>query len=158
MKALNVPGLIPKEYLRSEWAECTIPYRPWWKREWATYAERRDGQYVRTEHKTRLEIIAACEALDAKNPLPFPGLRVGQIWVINYLQLTIVIGPLTGEALIARFDRDVFERESEKVLTAASKLLPHTIPAESPGAIHSVMLLVDPCRPDLAPWTGDCPL
>jgi hypothetical protein len=48
-----------------------LPDRPWWKQYRIGLVERGDGTYASTDE---------IERIDAENPIPHPGYRVGQIW------------------------------------------------------------------------------
>ena len=156
MKPLNAPGLVLLDYHRPEWASCAVPYRPWWRQEWATHLDRRDGKQVRTGTKRYAEIVAACEEFDAENPLPFPGIRAGQIWSLMYPQVTFVIGPLSNLSIEGKLPYDVFYNAVSAIRRAQSH--DFNPPVEGVGHPVGLALLFDPCRPDLVPWNGACPL
>lgn len=61
---------------------------PWWKR----LKEGRDnfwvrsigGEYILAEGLSDLAVAMLMDESDTSNPLPFPGIRVGQIWALPY--------------------------------------------------------------------------
>lgn len=151
MKALT--DIVPEAYLRPEWTTgLPLASRPWWlntelaelssRRAW-----RRDGPKVEVRAHgaallnfcvpTEAELEEACARYDEKHPIAFPGVRVGQIWQVGWDAVSVVVGPMRSADLL-----DPFE--------AARELL-------RAGSALEGVLLVDPCRPDLAPWTGWLP-
>lgn len=169
---MNDLGIVPKEYRRDEWASAFIPNRTWWmdyqvSPRWGV--RRRDGAQVEVDVVRATtgggpkELVDACIAFDRENPLPFPGFRVGQVWVVDCLQTTFVLGPVSATDLITRLygrDGDIFRG----MLMAYQDSLARRgwgdviQGLDRVPAIQSVALILDPCRPELAPWTGTPPL
>lgn len=139
---------LPESYLRPEWRTCVVPGRPWWiearvlvRDPLSTYAKRRDGHTVvlppwqRESHAEReASLREACEAHDAAHPLPEPGYRVGQVWTVFFS---------AGEDALSR-------PQTHLVLIDR----PHPDWATPLGLKPARVLLHDPCRPDLAPWSS----
>jgi hypothetical protein len=152
MKDLRI---VPQEYQSPEWGHLPVPFRPWWARiphpgGGGTLARRGEpGEHVTTPE----EAIAR----DLARPLPHPGFRVGQIWALHWLQLTMVVGPLRVSDLVGSSGApEVFFgplAEAQRSL-AQSLRYQGIVPAPDPFQILGTTLLADPCRPDVAPWTS----
>lgn len=151
MRAL--PDIVLEAYLRPEWTTVRLlAARPWWQshelRPHARRAWRRDGRKVEVVANgaampalvpPEADLEDACARYDEKHPIAFPGVRVGQIWQVGWDSVSVVVGPLRSADLFDPF-------EGARELLRASR--------EDAGR---GVLLVDPCRPDLAPWTGWLP-
>ena len=152
---------LPEDYIRPEWRTCPVPGRPWWseKSEASTYLgayevgakfslNRRDGAFNHDHgypsKKWDAEKIAA---YDAENPLPHPGFRVGQVWALHWLNLTIVVGPLTAADIVQHIGAAPEGAFRVQLVAARFPRLAHL-------NIIGTALLLDPCRPDLAPWSS----
>ena len=124
----------------------------------------KDGKWVQYD-----EALVELEAYDAENPLPDPGIRAGQVWALLWSQATSVIGPLHSEDIaltLARsvtngLDRfDYFTPSLERDSRGRSRFRNQWDSVE--GGLgwwidhppSGYILLADPCRPDLAPWSS----
>ena len=94
-----------------------IPERPWWRVGVGIYSVRNDG--------ARISFVAP-EEKDAVSPLPFPGVRPGQIWADE-----------NGNT--ARVTHEKFPGEVKEIEARLKGL-------------GYVFLLADPICPHLAPW------
>lgn len=108
-----------------------------------------------------MSIDEAQVTLDEHIPLPFPGLREGQIWAIE-LKNTIVTGSLRSVGLpygkligldltpvnASAFEIAYYFGDTPITHSGARELF------QSGGHYHHPVLLHDPIRPDLAPWSG----
>jgi hypothetical protein len=145
---------VPPEYQMSRWDALPIPYRPWWRND-----EESKGRFVvRTDGVIAIDEEEA-EAIDQAKPLPHPGYRVGQIWVVLFPQMSMVVGPLTALDLVepSRTHNTVMYglEDYGPLLRLAHKVLKNTPIINTGWGIESgSILLVDPCRPELAPWAS----
>lgn len=162
-----ITALVPAEYQDPNWSKCVVPGRPWWVYVgWRTWI-RKDGAKIPEEIFANYDVNAhlnACAELDAKKPLPFPGLRVGQVWAFTFRQTQVVLGPLTASDLITPYTG------GDPVRTALTRLVrTHYVIMCNQGWGNIIedfssqldwselALILDPCRPDMAPWTGKFP-
>ena len=129
-----------------------IPGRPWWRLGNGVYV-RRDGGFavfpgvpawmgadVEASHRvdsrnvfvepSKEYVLAAVERIDAEHPLPHPGYRAGQVWLVG----------ITTWICTEAWEED-----------AKRRVLPHNIiPFNS---TTRAFLLHDPLMPSKAPWS-----
>jgi len=130
---------LPPEHQRPEWKTCPVPGRPWWRDNdssagniWAGSRTRADGAVVWMREASAAQ---ACAEYDAAHPLPHPGYRVGQVWARR--------GD-NGNWYVCIIDAHHMLATSQAWFSLAERFV---------GAEFSV-LLHDPIRPDLAPWSS----
>lgn len=174
---------LPSEYHREEWKTCLIPGRPWWvsgqvgvphsstpSHSMAGYAVRSDGERVRlppwgvndTYDTRRSALISECVKLDQDKPIAHPGFRPGQVWALFFQQTTFVVGPLSSTDIskaAVEAARDGYHRENavfHRLIGEENMLSFGPFKAE-PLAIDDIkhtVLIADPCRSDLTPWSS----
>ena len=145
---------IPDEILKQYPLPCVVPGRPWWKpaedtQGWLSF-ERYGPRYMTPGYALvqadmafhgRADLQESCARMDVEHPAPFPGFRVGQIWVFALTKTpqivatvhTVVPGDLPG-CRVLRSDRLMH-------VFASLFLQP-----------RALWLLYDPVCPWLAPW------
>lgn len=145
---------LPEEYIRPEWRKICIPGRPWWlieRHPTYNFIWRRDGLKLGEWNHDK------AASLDSEHPLPHPGFRVGQIWALFWEQTTAVVGPLTISDLIhptLPLDTLVFEDYCSLINRRQINSWGGTLTTLEYRHILGTILLHDPCRPDLAPWSS----
>jgi len=171
-RATYTMACVPRSYRLPGWGEFKpgeedIRARPWWRdmssgRRMGLYPDY-DYDFRRRDGKRAGSFAQACR-IDAEEPLPHPGYRVGQIWVLDFIQLTLVLGPLTSEDMwqvpdySSRYPRNNSLLPFNRMVAAAKRSLdPGSIWSPSwhiEDGLQQTCLLHDPCRPDLAPWVS----
>ena len=106
-----------------------LPERPWWRRAGGQY-RRRDMTELARPYNEGLTV-----EYDAKNPLPHPGYRAGQVWAAESSQSTVLLAVAFDSAWVAVAGKGV-------VLVMLDSLA-HMYP----------YLMADPSCPHLAPWS-----
>lgn len=155
--------------------------RPWWTENDFHLLTRSDGVQVRKHGDTgkwwccftsdhglpelkdryfdKLEDLLY--TIDATKPLPFPGLRTGQIWLLDTTQVvylaTVDIQPFN------RFRRNIGSLgfDQPNMLFGGAPTVYVDLLSELAGGgffdgltHHEAYLVHDPARPDLAPWSA----
>lgn len=129
---------LPEAYRRPEWAELPVPGRPWWRSRPGKSLIRRDGVFGHVfGWPNDPWSPEQCVAYDMQHPIAHPGVRLGQIWLLQWPDDFLV-------QLVSNHD---VERALLKGYTPHGHDLRFT-------SDLSIFLLHDPCRPDLAPWNG----
>lgn len=169
-----IDDIVPFDYQNPAWSSCSVPGRPWWTAN-GRVLTRTDGETVTfptywdmfaavaASHEGSLvqRYQDACREIDEAKPLPLPVLRVGQIWAVSFPQFRVVVGPITAPDLVHPHgshgkDRYVLTR----LVVAHCDAMRRqgwdatVIGLDRTPNITDVALIHDPCRPDLAPWTG----
>lgn len=155
--------------------------RPWWTENDPRLLTRSDGIQVRKhwdtykwwcdctsdhglpELKGRYfdKLADLLYTIDATEPLPFPGLRTGQIWLLDAAQVvylaSVDIQPFN------RFRRDIgsLSLDRPNMLFGGASCVYVDLSTELAGGVffddvthHDAYLVHDPARPDLAPWSA----
>lgn len=164
MKSIN--DIVPREYRNPAWESCPVPGRPWWSGQDLTRTDGEKAGRPTLTDLTREGVVQAyqkaCAEVDAAKPLPFPGLRVGQVWAVRLPQTTIVLGPITAGDLIPPLNG--IQNMERRIFDQLNRAFDATLQQRGwgqvieglglPPHITDVALIHDPCRPDLVPWTG----
>ena len=176
---------LPDDLIRPEWRDCLVPGRPWWTpvTDRAGYVdaskpvrvERCDG-YRHPDGVAKIDFAGGVDHItegeqavahyDAEHPLPHPGYRPGQIWVVMWGSIAMMLGPLTsgdcargeevtdGPLLFTLADVPGWEY-TRSCVSLDDAWGPVPLPG---GNAPGIFLLYDPLRPDLAPWSSPRPL
>ena len=162
-----IDDIVPFDYRVPAWSSCPVPGRPWWTAN-GKVLTRTDGETVdrpALSDLTREGVVRgyqdACREIDEAKPLPLPVLRVGQVWAVRFPQLKVVVGPITAPDLVHPHgshgdDRYVLTRLVVAYYDALRRQGwdATVIGLDRTPTITDIALIHDPCRPDLAPWTG----
>jgi len=149
-----------------------LPDRPWWRKEtWSIDASSLRSSHFRRQDGRLAVFLEEVAAIDASDPLPHPGFRVGQVWA-NHDGATVVQigatwvlhgeriwmpGPAVGKASGLTICRDVGEDPPEpEEQPAPAGVFVVRLSSKPPTRINhllsSYFLLADPACPHLAPW------
>lgn len=118
--------------------------RPWWR---VKGTDDIGTVYVRSDGASVLSDGHLTEAHDLKDPLPFPGVRVGQVWAATCYR--------DPEKL--RFMASVVEFDPDRV-SRGRRLTPWLLGSDWVGdaeireVLSEAFLMADPVFPHLAPW------
>ena len=114
-----------------------LPERPWWRRAGGQFLRDGMGGLWRPLNDVLLEDY------DAKNPLPHPGYRAGQVWAAE-------IG--SSRTLLAVSPRGTMVTLVKMIMDPESEPRTSTLDCEE---LHEAYpyLMADPACPHLAPWS-----
>ena len=104
-----------------------LPERPWWCRAGGQF-RRRDMTELACPYNEGLTV-----EYDAKNPIPHPGYRAGQVWADD-----------VGRSVVCASERGTF----------LSGVVAVPLSLDAAGYRY---LMADPSCPHLAPWSGSAP-
>lgn len=136
------------------------PARPWWRRDGCVdrraYMQRRGERTDGGTFGVFASEPEAAEGVDRHYPLPFPGIRVGQVWAIVYETGEPAIFQITEydvdhedvRACINGFGHTVYVRKPKQWLAGGSWISEE----ELLDLCRDAYLVADVACPHLAPW------